>query len=46
MPNLMDWRIMDMGLVQWLKQPAWEGFDPHLGLQVSKKQKVSPHIPS
>ena len=32
-------------LVQWLKLPAWEvgdrGFEPHSGLQVSKKQNVS-----
>ena len=31
-------------LVQWLKLPAWKigdrGFEPHSGLQVSKKQKV------
>ena len=32
-------------LLQWLKLPAWKagdrGFDPHSGLQVSKKQNVS-----
>ena len=32
-------------LVQWLKLPAWKvgdrGFEPHFGLQVSKKQNVS-----
>ena len=32
-------------LVQWLKLPAWKignrGFEPHAGLQASKKQKVS-----
>ena len=32
-------------LVQWLKLPAWKvgdrGFEPHSGLQVSKKQNVS-----
>ena len=32
-------------LVQWLKLPAWKvldrGFEPHPGLQVSKKQNVS-----
>ena len=32
-------------LVQWLKLPAWKvgdrAFEPHSGLQVSKKQNVS-----
>ena len=32
--------------VQWLKLPAWKvgvrGFEPHSGLQVSKKQNVLP----
>ena len=32
-------------LVQWLKLPAWKvgdcGFEPHSGLQVSKKQNIS-----
>ena len=32
-------------LLQWLKLPAWKagdhGFEPHSGLQVSKKQNVS-----
>ena len=31
--------------MQWLKLPAWKvgvcGFEPHSGLQVSKKQNVS-----
>ena len=31
-------------LVQWLRLPAWDvgdrGFEPHSGLQVSKKQNV------
>ena len=31
--------------MQWLKLPAWKvgdrGFEPHFGLQVSKKQNVS-----
>ena len=32
-------------MVQWLKLPAWKvgirGFEPHSGLQVSKKQNIS-----
>ena len=32
-------------MVQWLNLPAWKvgdhGFEPHSGLQVSKKQNVS-----
>ena len=32
-------------MVQWIKLPAWKvgnrGFEPHYGLQVSQKQKVS-----
>ena len=34
------------GLVHWLKTPAWKvgdrGFEPHSGLQVSKKEKIFP----
>ena len=34
-----------VALVQWLKLPAWKvgnrGFEPHSGVQVSKKQNVS-----
>ena len=34
-----------VALVQWLRLPAWKvgdrGFEPHSGLQVSKKQNVS-----
>ena len=42
----MSLRISWAGaLVQWLKLPAWEvgdrGFEPHYGLQASKKQNVS-----
>ena len=36
-------------MVQWLKLPAWKvrdrGFEPHSGLQVSKKQYVSSPLP-
>ena len=38
------------GLLQWLKLPAWKvgarGFEPHFGLQVSKKQNVKQSVSS
>ena len=37
--------VRAVALVHWLKLPAWKvgdrGFEPHSGLQVSKKQSVS-----
>ena len=47
-PSGREFRILcleDSVLLQWLKLPAWKvgdcGFEPHSGLQLSKKQDVS-----